>query len=76
VSGAVNPIIVVKNNLPDYARELHDERIKLQDRLAQIDEQFVVLGKLAAVVGVEIGTTVERRAEIAGPMDISQARIE
>ena len=63
---AVNPILVVKNNLPDYARELHDERIKLQDRLAVIDAQFVVLGKLAAVVGVDIGTTVERRAETIG----------
>ena len=64
MSGAVNPIIVVKNNLPDFARELHDERIKLLGRLRTIDEQFILLGRLAAVVGVEIGTTVERQADI------------
>lgn len=64
MSGAVNPIVVVKNNLPDYARELHDERIKLEDRLKAIDEQFIVLGQLASVVGIDIGTTAARRSEI------------
>lgn len=64
MSGAVNPIVVVKNNLPDYARELHDERIKLEDRLAIIEQQFILLGQLASVVGIDIGTTAARRAEI------------
>lgn len=60
---AVNPILVVMNNLPDYARELHDERIKLQDKLSEIDRQMEVLAGLADVLGIDIGTTERRRAE-------------
>lgn len=64
MSSPVNPILVVKNNLKEYAQELHDERIKYSQRLAEIDEQMITMGKLAEVVGVEIGTTVQRAAEL------------
>lgn len=61
---AMNPIRIVTDNLQGFAQSLHDERIKLQDRLAEIDRQFVVIGKLAVAVGIDIGTTEQRRADL------------
>ena len=45
-------------------QELHDDRIKCLQRLKEIDEQMIVLVALAAVVGVDIGTTTERAAAL------------
>jgi len=51
---AVNPILVVTNNLPDFVQELRVERTKLTQRLLAIDDQLKTLRALAEVVGVDI----------------------
>lgn len=60
---AINPVRALTDNLKGYAQALHDERIRLQDRMAEIDQEMVTLGKLADAVDIDISTTEKRRAE-------------
>ncbi len=46
MSSPVNPILVIKNNLPDYRDELIHERAELQMRLNEIDEEIATLYRL------------------------------
>lgn len=53
-SSTVNPIVVIKDNLPDYVLELVMERQRIEERLVVIDQQIATARKLADVVGVEV----------------------
>lgn len=50
MSSPVNPILVVKNNLPDYKEELLTQREKLMARVNEIDADLVVLDRLQAAL--------------------------
>lgn len=50
MSGAINPIIVVRTNLPDYKIELIQQREKLVERINAIDEDLKVLARLQAAL--------------------------
>jgi hypothetical protein len=47
VSGPINPILVVKNNLPGYREELIAESARLVARVMQIDEELGTLQRLS-----------------------------
>lgn len=49
----VNPIVVVKNNLPAYKAELLNERDKLTARIAKIDAEVQQCDDLLKVLGVD-----------------------
>jgi len=50
MSSTVNPILVVRNNLPAFADELMAERTKLQDRIAVLDAELRMLVRLEAAL--------------------------
>lgn len=54
MSSPVNPILVVKNNLPDYRDELIHERAKLQERINAIDTDVATLGRLEQALGIPV----------------------
>lgn len=58
MTGPVNPILVVKNNLPGYVAELLYERSKLSARIVEIDAQVETAHGLADVVGITFEETM------------------
>lgn len=48
---AVNPIPIVRNNLPDYRAALQKERERLFAKIAKIDAEMLMLNALARIVG-------------------------
>lgn len=55
---AVNPILVVKNNLVDYREELRREKAKLLERIAKIEWEIERCNQLGAVMGIPEQATV------------------
>jgi len=46
----INPILVVRDNLPEYRDELIHERATLQQRVLKIDEDVALLDRLAQAI--------------------------
>lgn len=53
MSSPVNPIIVVRDNLPEFKAELLAEREKLVVRVNVIDEQLTTIERLREALGIE-----------------------
>lgn len=50
---AINPIPVVRNNLPDYRAMIVREREKLIERIAKIDAELVMLDALSKIISTK-----------------------
>lgn len=56
-TSTVNPIVVIRDNLPDYVLELIVERQRIEERLVTIDQQIAVAHRLADVIGIEVANS-------------------